>query len=523
MKVFFILLTALATVFSAEAGAAVKKQTLRNSVEVSAVEKEDRIEVRLKIEPQNGWQIYSHQPGDVGLPTDVKWNLYDHRLVSEQWSEGEDVIYEGFGLNVYRKPAWYTAMLGKAAGEMPDLEISWMACKGECVPESLIFKLTPEVFAHLMPSQGDEIRAAPVSEAFYRSQLLPASQPKTPPAATEKGWLSILLLAFGGGIVLNFMPCVFPILFIKIMSIAGRKSKRRNVTEAFQYLGGVLSCFLLMAALLAWLRHRGADIGWGFQLQSPYFVAVMAVVFLLLALMFLNVIRVNWSLRYLPAGSFMTGFLAVLIASPCTAPFMGAAVGWALTTERPGYFYYPVFLSLGAGYALPFFLAGIYPRFLQRILPRPGKWMEVLKKLFALPMLATCGWLLWVLWGDSDAGRSQWQPYQPQKVEQALQNGDKVLINFTAKWCITCLVNENAVFSTREFARLVKEHRIKLFKADWTNRSPEIARALAKFGRSSIPLYVYYNGDGGYFLPPQLITVGDFRKLLSANDTAAQQ
>ncbi len=270
MKVFFILLTALATVFSAEAGAAVKKQTLRNSVEVSAVEKEDRIEVRLKIEPQNGWQIYSHQPGDVGLPTDVKWNLYDHRLVSEQWSEGEDVIYEGFGLNVYRKPAWYTAMLGKAAGEMPDLEISWMACKGECVPESLIFKLTPEVFAHLMPSQGDEIRAAPVSEAFYRSQLLPASQPKTPPAATEKGWLSILLLAFGGGIVLNFMPCVFPILFIKIMSIAGRKSKRRNVTEAFQYLGGVLSCFLLMAALLAWLRHRGADIGWGFQLQSPY-------------------------------------------------------------------------------------------------------------------------------------------------------------------------------------------------------------------------------------------------------------
>ena len=108
-------------------------------------------------------------------------------------------------------------------------------------------------------------------------------------------------------------------------------------------------------------------------------------------------------------------------------------------------------------------------------------------------------------------------------MEQALQNGDKVLINFTAKWCITCLVNENAVFSTREFARLVKEHRIKLFKADWTNRSPEIARALAKFGRSSIPLYVYYNGDGGYVLLPQLITVGDFRKLLSANDTAAQQ
>ena len=181
----------------------------------------------------------------------------------------------------------------------------------------------------------------------------------------KKSWLSIF---FAAGVrrrdCVNFMPCVFPILFIKIMSIAGRKSKRRNVTEAFQYLGGVLSCFLLMAALLAWLRHRGADIGWGFQLQSPYFVAVMAVVFLLLALMFLNVIRVNWSLRYLPAGSFMTGFLAVLIASPCTAPFMGGCRRLGADDRTAGLFLLSgVFVSWCRVCVAVFFLAGIYPRF----------------------------------------------------------------------------------------------------------------------------------------------------------------
>lgn len=132
---------------AAGADAAVRKQTPRNAVEVSAVEDGGQIRVKLKIEPQNGWQIYSHNPGEVGLPTKVEWRLYDHRLVAEEWSEGEDIIYEGYGLNVYRRPASYSAVLDKAAGEMPDLEISWMACNGECVPESLAFKLTPEVFA----------------------------------------------------------------------------------------------------------------------------------------------------------------------------------------------------------------------------------------------------------------------------------------------------------------------------------------------------------------------------------------
>ncbi len=511
MKVCFLhcLLAVLLITAAGPAGAAVRKQTPRNAVEVSAGEQDGQIFVTARLEPLDGWQIYSHEPGEIGLPTEAQWELFDYRLLSEEWSKGEDIIYEGYGLNVYRKPALYKAVLQPAGDRMPALEISWMACRGECVPESLVFELTPEVF--LQP-----VAAAPSVAAVYNRSDIPALEfPVGENGEKENGgWFEILLLAFAGGVILNFMPCVFPILFLKIVSVVKEQNRRQSVAEAFQYAAGVLTCFALTAGVLSWLRQRGAEIGWGFQLQSPYFVAAMAVLFLLLALMFLNVIKLNWSLKHLPAGAFMTGLLAVLIASPCTAPFMGAAVGWALTTDRPAYFYYPVFLSLGAGYALPFFLAGVYPSVLKKVLPRPGRWMDVLKKLFALPMLATCGWLVWVLWSDTSAP-SAWEPYRQEKVEAALQNGDKVLINFTAKWCITCLVNEKAVFSSRRFSRLVKEHDVRLFKADWTGHSPEISRALAAYGRSSIPLYVYYDAEKNYRLLPQLPSVSDFEKAFS--------
>lgn len=494
---------------AADVKAAVLKQTQHNAVEVSATETADTIMVNVKLSPKAGWQIYSHMPGEVGQPTEVEWTLFNHQLLSEKWSEGKDVIYEGFGINVYREPAYYNAVLSKAKGSMPKFKISWMACKGECVPETLFFELTPEVFATSLST------AASKETLSSTSEISAVQSENSLPQATDETWFNILLFAFLGGLVLNFMPCVFPILFIKIMSVVKQKDKSKNVKEAFEYALGVMACFALMAAVLAWLKQNGAAVGWGFQLQSPYFVASMAVLFLVLALMFLDVIKFNWSLKYMPAGSFMTGLLAVLIASPCTAPFMGAAVGWALTSERSPYFYYPVFLALGAGYALPFFLAGIYPQFLQKIMPKPGKWMNVLKKIFALPMLATCAWLVWILMGDVNKPEEIWISYRPERVENALNNGEKVLINFTAKWCITCLVNEKAVFSSKEFAKLAKKNKVRLIKADWTNHSAQIAEALAKYGRSSIPLYVYYDEGGNYKLLPQMPSLDDFKKAFS--------
>lgn len=345
-----------------------------------------------------------------------------------------------------------------------------------------------------------------------------------PPLQTDdKGLLTVILMAFAGGIILNFMPCIFPILSIKAISLVqGSVNKRNARIESLLYLAGVVLCFMLTATVLVWLREQGENIGWGFQLQSPVFVAVMIAVFFIVFLMLLDVInlrnpfanrigRVSFAKQKINA--FFTGFFAVLIASPCTAPFMGIAIGYTLA--RPIYVYYPVFLALSLGYALPFTLIGLFPEKIHKFLPKPGKWMATLKKVFAIPVFLTCVWLGWVLFNQLNSGRSaaadnlNWQSFNQKSVEAALLQKQPVFIDFTAKWCITCLANEKMALESEKFADLVKEQKIQLFKADWTNRDDEITRALEAYGRNSIPLYIYYRGDdSGYVILPQLLTPG---------------
>ena len=211
--------------------------------------------------------------------------------------------------------------------------------------------------------------------------------------------------------------------------------------------------------------------------------------------------------------SVFSRLFAVLIASPCTAPFMGMAIGYTLTA--PLYFYYPVFVSLGIGYALPFALINLWPQKLQRILPRPGVWMERLKKVFAIPVLMTILWLGWVFYSQVAVDvRSRfeglhWQEYNSLEVAEAVKNGQPVFIDFTAKWCITCLANHKLALQTQDFARMAKDKQMVLFQADWTNKDDTIAAALEKYGRNSIPLYVYYpSHTDKYIILPQLLTVG---------------
>ena len=485
-----------------DAAAAVMRGTSRNSVKLSAAEQGEDWLVRLDFLPAAGWHIYSHTPGDFGQPTEVSWQLNGSELLEEEWAAGEDVLYRGFGLNVYKNGGFYRARLRKHPQALPRLKVSWTACADECVPEAAEFALTPEAFADSVPQTSN------------------STVPQSPLPPKEAGLWYIMLLAFAGGIILNFMPCVFPILFIKVMAFASAGEGNKNAREAWSYMAGVVTCFLLIAALLWGLKAAGYAIGWGFQLQSEYFVLTMAALFFVLGLMFLDLLQINFAYSRLPAGAFATGLLAVLIASPCTAPFMGVALGWVLTTARSPWVYYPVFLVLGVGYALPFFAAGIYPQLLRRILPKPGKWMLILKKIFAIPMFVTAMWLLWVWHGESS--RSElWQPFDAQKVTAEAAAGHKILLNFTAKWCITCLVNEKNVFADAEFARMAQKHNIRLFKADWSNHNPQITAALSQYGRSSIPLYVFYDGSGSYRFLPQLLGLETLRRLLE-DDAAAQ-
>lgn len=399
-----------------------------------------------------------------------------------------------------------------------------------------------------------------------------ADAPPPAPVASERPPLTLLLalgLAFLGGMVLNLMPCVFPVVSLKILAFMQRSGDepRRVRLHGLSFAGGVLLAFWMLAGLLLALRAAGQEIGWGFQLQAPAFVAAMAFLLFALGLSLAGVMDIGTSLTRIDAGagrdgygtSALNGMLATVVATPCTAPFMGAALGFALTQSATAALL--IFTALGAGMAAPYVALSLWPALL-RFLPRPGNWMVRFKQLMAFPLFATVAWLVWVfghqtgvdgilrlllgltlvaaaawVWGSwatlhastvtratarivavallasgfmlsavaepvsSEVKNSgaqsgvQWEPWSEKRVAELRAEGRPVFIDFTAAWCLTCKVNERVAFSSAEVRKIVGERKIAMLKADWTNRDAAITRALSSFGRSGVPLYVLYEAD----------------------------
>ena len=366
-------------------------------------------------------------------------------------------------------------------------------------------------------------------------------------------WQAILF-ALIGGLILNLMPCVFPVISLKVLSFVSMggddHTKIRN--HALAFVGGVMSTFLSIATALMIIRSTGSMIGWGYQLQSPVVVGILTLIMLGIGMILLTNINVAAGLTNIGSsvqnrndysGSFFTGVLAVVVASPCTAPFMGAAVGYALL--QPSFATLPIFLSLGLGFAGPYLILAIKPKWISS-LPKPGQWMETLKQFFAFPMIATALWLMWVFMvqtsGDaliqllilglslglaiwmiaSFEGRWKWVgliltfiasiqifnnlPNNANEITQSADadswnlsiesdlqaNNQAYLINFTAAWCITCQTNEKAALARTSVQDYLAEQNIKYIKADWTNRNEDIAIGLARYERSGIPLYIFW-------------------------------
>ncbi len=344
---------------------------------------------------------------------------------------------------------------------------------------------------------------------------------KLPPPPQDYTLFYYILTAFIAGLILNLMPCVLPVLGLKALYLA-QNSQKASTVSAFMYLAGVVTSFIALSGLLFYLRQIGIELGWGFQLQSPAFNIIL---FLLFFVIFLNLTdKLPLPDRYADylnktAGnkSFLTGFFAVIIACPCTGPFMGAALGYAIT--QPAAIYFGIFIALAIGYALPYTLIELFPKFFLRYIPKPGAWMITLKKILALPIALTCLWLGWVIYNQlKPAAQTQdirWETYSEETVAEAVHNKEAVFINFTAKWCLVCLLNDRTTLSSENFKRLAEDNGIRLFKADWTNRSEEIRAALKGYGRNSIPLYVYYpaKSQKPVFLP-QILTIDIVREKL---------
>ena len=330
----------------------------------------------------------------------------------------------------------------------------------------------------------------------------------------------ILILAFFGGIILNAMPCVFPILGLKIFSLLQVAKPRGRWKRATAYVVGVWGSFMLLTTLLIWLKKQGEAIGWGFQLQSPWFVGIMAVIFLVLFLLMIDFLHFpnitnKFIHRLSGLNDFSTGFFAVLIASPCTGPFMGAAVGYAFMRSSAEIF--AVFTALALGYALPYALIELYPQTINKWMPKPGKWMHKVKIVLSLPILLTAIWLFGVLAVQLHALRAQkteqneiWQPYDTVKVETLANAGENVFIDFTAKWCLTCQFNDKVLLQSESFMRFANEHNLHLFKADLTENNEIYNAALSAYGRDGIPVYIYYHG-GKYKILPVFFSIKDLQ------------
>ena len=398
------------------------------------------------------------------------------------------------------------------------------------------------------------------------------------PAAPATGLGLSVLFALLGGALLNLMPCVFPILSLKLFGFAAHAHDRRQLLAGgLAYTVGVVLSFVALAALLLTLRAGGEQLGWGFQLQSPVFVAALAALFSLIGLNlagvfeFGNVLPSRWlaaQARHPLVDSFLTGVLAVAVASPCTAPFMGASLGAAVT--MPPAEALAVFAALGLGMALPYLLASAWPR-LARLLPKPGAWMAHFKTLMAFPMFATVVWLVWVLgqqagidavaallgtmvavaftaWalGSAELGtkaravlgtaavltlgaaliwtlpslrtaeaatpsaHGEWLPWSPEKVAELTAQGRPVFVDFTAAWCVTCQYNKRTTLANPAVKAKFDSRQVALLRADWTRRDPTITAELTRLGRSGVPVYALYApGAAGPKLLSEILSVDE--------------
>jgi DsbC/DsbD-like thiol-disulfide interchange protein/cytochrome c biogenesis protein CcdA len=312
--------------------------------------------------------------------------------------------------------------------------------------------------------------------------------------------------AFVGGLILNLMPCVLPVLSLKVIGLtAHRYTRRQSIQSGSFFAAGVLVSFWILAGLLLLIKGAGHQIGWGFQFQSPWFVGVMAILFLIFAFNLFGFFEIGLGLTGVGAlaqsaqgrqRDFLSGFLATVVATPCTAPLMGTAISYALT--QPAIVSLLIFSCLGLGMAFPMVLVCSFPAFL-KFLPKPGPWMSTLKRVMGIFMLLSALWLVWVLALQLNvlSGKTKWETYSPSLIQQLQDQKKDYFLDFTAAWCLTCQVNDRLVLQNPKVVEKFKDHSIILVKADWTKYDPVITSALSHYGRNSIPLYVYYSSRQG--------------------------
>ena len=530
-----------------------------------------KFKVFLKMNMEPGWHTYYKDPGDSGMPTEISWELPVGFTASEiEWPKPTRFENTGIVSYGYKNNLYLTTTL--QAPEKFDIKkpilikatINWLACNEICIPgeANLELNLTTGndslINSKLPPTLTDKL----ISE----QNAIPQKALDTAVEITKFTFWQSLLFAFIGGILLNAMPCVFPVLGIKVMGFVNQAGSNPATIRqhGWVFTMGVLVSFWLLSGLLIGLRSSGEQLGWGFQLQNPYFNASLIMLLFTFGLNLLGVFEWGNSLISIGTniqrkeglvGTFFSGILATVVATPCTGPFMGTALGYALSLSAVGII--AIFTSLAIGLSFPYLILSFYPSWIKR-LPRPGAWMNFWKELLAFPLFATVVWLLWVFGTQTNidslikmlfaiffialmawvwkkglnpihsltqkalasflilglltisgklaisaakitpmsATDLKWETYSNDRLKELVAEGKSVYVDFTAKWCLQCQVNKKLVFQSSQSNAVIKafkKNNVVPMLADWTQKDPEITQALENLGRVGVPLNAIYS------------------------------
>lgn len=461
-------------------------------VDLSTVEQillpNSTITVNITFHLDKNWHTYAPK-SEIGHEPRFTWTLPEGVSVGEfEWPSfkvfnNQGLTYqgydEGFTLNI---PLKLDAKKRKSMAVSVD--VYWLVCADVCIPHETSLQLN-----------------------IGRSSSV----------------FIVLVFAFIGGLLLNLMPCVFPVIALKVYELVRLvdSTKSRLLPSIMLYTLGIVGTFLILGGLLSVFKLIGIQVGWGFQLQSPYFLSFLILLFLGMGFYFLGVF--NWGYqattiqfksnnRYLQ--SLLWGVTAVLVATPCSAPFMGTAIGATLGMSIP--FILIVFGVMGIGMGFPYLLFAFFPRLLN-LLPKPGKWMVTFKKVLSIPLFLTVIWLATLLFAvltPVSMETTSNYSWDQATYAQLLKTNQPLLLKFTAKWCLTCELNERLFFKNEAVQQFLKKKNITVITVDWTHYDADITRLIQSFGRNSIPLYVLHNYPlvGSQTILPELLTPSTIQK-----------
>lgn len=556
-------------------GAEAAKVTASIVSEVKTAAPGQPFRAAVKLVHQEHWHTYGKvlPPEVIGKPTKLKWTLPEGWTVEElTWPATKEVdSTDGKKSQGYEGTVHLPVKITPAGKVGDAVEISVKVDALACNPENCM-PVKPE--AKLTLTLADKAEIDPANSAvFAQEAVTPAATAPTTPVAkiAERSFAGYLLFAFIGGLILNVMPCVFPVLGIKVLSVVQQagENKKQVLFHGLAYTFGVLVCFWALGALVITLGKA-----WGFQLQSPGFVYGLGAFFLIFGLSMAGLFEIgasavgvgqNLQSQHGLGGSFFSGLLAVVVATPCSAPFLGPALGYTVTL--PAFQALVMFSMIGLGLASPFLVLAIFPK-LVSALPRPGAWMESFKQGLSFLLFGTVVFLIWVLTGMVQGqpllfsmlglvliafgcwvyGRwslphkpartrliaviltllsiggglyagwpvkeDKWAEWSPEKVAELRAANQPVYIDFTAQWCVTCQVNKR-VYKDEALKKLIAEKKVVLLKADWTNEDPRITKALSDLGKAAVPVNVLYlPGKSEPIVLPELLSVDNVSEAL---------